>query len=122
MGLLDTFTGGKSDEASDALKRAEQYFSQIQAPSIQDLTLPELEKYIQAGLVTPAQAQAYMQGQNAYANENIGQAGTGAQIQALNQLVDAANAGGKGTAQEQASLENAIEQMNTSVAGQRGAI
>lgn len=122
MGLLDFFTGGKSGEASDALKRAEDYFANIQTPTQQELTLPELQKYVEAGLLTPAQAQSYLQGSNAYNDQNIDQAGTSAQRTALNQMAQVANAGAEGTPVEQAAIENAMQKMNTNVAGQRGAI
>lgn len=122
MSLLDTFTGGKSDEASDALKRAEAYYSGVQTPTAQDLKLPELQKYVEMGIITPAQAQAYLQQSNAYSDMNVDQTGTDAQIQALNQLSQVAEAGGRGTPQAQAGIDNAINQMNTSVGGQRGAI
>ncbi len=122
MGLLDTFTGGKSSDAIDALNRAEGYFSNVHTPTVEQLTLPQLQKYVEAGILTPAQAQAYLQQNNAYENQNINQQGTSAQIQALNQLSDVANAGARGTPMEQAQMENAIQQMNTSVGGQRGAI
>ncbi len=122
MGLLDTFTGGKSDQASDDFRRAEEYLKNVQTPTLDQLTLPELQKYVEAGILTPAQAQAYLQQSNAYADMNVDQTGTGAQIQALNQLSQVANAGGEGTPTSQAGIENAISQMNTSVGGQRGAI
>lgn len=122
MGLLSTFTGGKSDDALDALKRSEQYFSSVQTPTIQQLTLPELQKYVEAGILTPAQAQAYLQQTDAYANQDIDQTGTGAQIQALNQLSQVADAGAEGTPMQQAQMENSLQRMNTAIGGQRGAI
>src|SRR5690349_6509031 len=122
MGLLDFFTGGKSGDADAALQRAEQYFSNIKEPTVQDLTLPELQQYVEAGIVTPAQAQAYLQQKNAYSDMNIGQTGTAAQTAALNQLSQIAGAGAEGTPTEQANIENALQKMNTSVARQRGAI
>lgn len=122
ISLLDTFTGGKSDEASDALKRAEQYFANVKTPTQQELTLPELQKYVEAGILTPAQAQAYLQQSNAYNDQNIDQTGTGAQISALNRLSEVADAGEMGTPQDQAAMDAAEQNMNRSVGGQRGAI
>jgi len=122
MGLLDTFTGGKSDAAADAMKRAESYFSGLQSPTVQQLTLPELERYVQAGLITPAQAQAYLQDRNAFEDMNVPQTGTDAQIQALNQLSSVADAGPEGTPMQQAQMANTLSKMNASVGGQRGAI
>jgi hypothetical protein len=122
MGLLDVFTGGKSDAANDAMRRAEGYFSKIKTPSESDLMLPELQKYVEAGIMTPAEAEAYLQQRNAYEDMNIPQTGTAAQIAALNQLSEIANAGAEGTPMQQAQMENALAEMNTAVGGQRGAI
>lgn len=122
MGLLDFFTGGKSGEASDALARAERYFSDVKLPSLSELTLPELQKYVEAGVMTPAEAESYLQENNAFADENIPQTGTAAQVTALNKLSEVADAGAEGTPMQQAAMENAIQRMNTSVGGQRGAI
>lgn len=122
MGLLDTFTGGKADSASDALRRAESYFSNLKTPTKQELTLPELQKYVEAGILTPAEAQAYLQDSNAYSDMDINQSGTAAQIQALNRLSQVADAGPEGTPMQQAQMANSISQMNQSIGGQRGAI
>lgn len=122
MSLLDVFTGGKNHAAEDAMKRAEAYFTGIQTPTIQEMTLPELQKYVEAGIMTPAEAQAYLQQRNAYQDMNVPQTGTSAQIQALNKLSEVADAGAEGTPMEQAARANAISAMNTAVGGQRGAI
>lgn len=122
MGLLDLFTGGKSGDATAAMDRAENYYGGIQTPTQAQLTLPELQQYVEAGILTPAQAQSYLQQTNAYANQNVDQTGTAAQTQALNKLSEISDAGAAGTPTEQAAIENAMQQMNTSVAGQRGAI
>lgn len=122
MSLLDLFTGGKSDEASDALQRAEQYYSSIKVPTQEQLTLPQLQQYVEAGVLTPAEAQSYLQQNNAYADMNVDQTGTAAQVSALNKLAEMSDAGAMGTPMQQAALDNATQQMNTSVQGQRGAI
>lgn len=122
MGMLDFFTGGKSDAAADALARAERYFSEVKLPTLQELTLPELQKYVEAGVMTPAEAQAFLQERNAFEEMNIPQAGTAAQIAALNQLSNIANAGAEGTPLQQAQMENALQKMRTADAGSIGAI
>lgn len=122
MSLLDTFTGGKSNEASDALKRAEAYYANIHSPTARELTLPELQQYVEAGIMTPAEAQSYLQKSNAYSDMNVDQTGTSAQIQALNQLSNVANAGAEGTPLQQAQMANSLQQVNTDIGGQRGAI
>ena len=122
MGLLDIFTGGKSNAAEEAMKKAQEVFANVQTPTAQQLTLPQLQQYVQAGLMTPAEAQTYLQQNNALATENVPQTGTAAQVAALNQLSGIANAGAAGTPVEQAQIQQAINQMNTAVGGQRGAI
>ncbi len=122
MSLLDVFTGGKSGEATDALKRAESYFANINTPTEAQLTLPQLQQYVEAGILTPAQAQSYLQQNNALSNENVPQTGTAAQIAALNQLSQVANAGAEGTPLQQAQMENSLQKMRTADQGEIGAI
>lgn len=122
MGLLDAFTGGASDSARDALKRAESYFGAIQTPTIEQLTLPELQKYVEAGIMTPAEAQSYLQERNAFEDMNIPQTGTAAQVAAINRMAQIADAGAEGTPMQQAQMENTLSKMRNSVGAQRGAI
>lgn len=122
MSLLDTFTGGKSSDASDALNRAEGYFGGLRTPSASELMLPKLKEYVEAGLMTPEEAQAYMQNSNAFADENIDQNGTAAQVQALNALSRVSDAGPEGTPMQQAQMENSLEQARTADQGEIGAI
>lgn len=122
MSLLDVFTGGKSDSATDALKRAEDYFTNIKNPTAEQLTLPQLQQYIEAGVMTPAEAQAYLQQSNEYNDENIDQTGTRAQVEALNRLSAVADAGAEGTPAQQAAMDAAEQNMNRVTGGQRGAI
>lgn len=122
MSLLDILTGGKSSEASDAERQALAAISQVQTPSAQALTLPELQKYAVSQNMTPAQMQAFLQANNAYAAENTDQTGTSAQKAALGQLADIANQGAKGNATEQAQQSQIQQDMGRTLAGQRGAI
>lgn len=121
MGLLDVLTGGKSSAASDAAKKAMEMFANVYLPTKADLTLPELEKYVQQGLLTPAQAQAVLQKQNAYDTTAVPTEGRNAQIAALNQLQDIANAKGM-DATAQAQTQQTLNALNTNMQGQRGAI
>lgn len=122
MGILDVLTGGKSDSAMDALRRAEQYYTNVKLPTLNELTLPKLQEYVEAGVMTPEEARSYLQDQNAFEDQNIDQTGTGAQTQALSRLSEIANAGPDGTPMQQAQMENTLSRMNANVAGQRGAI
>jgi hypothetical protein len=122
MSLLDILTGGASGNATDAEKQALAYLQGVQTPTVQGLTLPQLQQYAVSQNMSPAQMQAFLQANNAYNTENIGQTGTAAQIAALNQLAGVANAGAAGTPVEQAQIAQALQQSNTNLAGQRGAI
>ena len=122
MGFADFLTGGANEEAQGHLNAALSNMNAVPTPTVSQLTLPELQQYVDAGLMTPAEMQAYLQESNAYNTENVDQTGTAAQIAALNQLSGVANAGAAGTPVEQAQQAQTIQQMNTAVGGQRGAI
>lgn len=122
MSLLDIITGGASGNATDAEKQALAALQGVPTPSIQQLSLPELQQYAIAQNMTPAQMQAFLQQNNALANENVGQQGTAAQQAALSQLANVANAGAAGTPTEQAQIAQALQQSNQNLAGQRGSI
>lgn len=122
MGMLDFFTGGKSGAAERAMRDALNYINSVKTPTQEELTLPQLQQYIEEGIMTPAQAEAYIQTRNAYEDQDISQTGTAAQVAALNQLSQIANAGAEGTPMQQAQMENALQKMRTSNAGQIGAI
>lgn len=122
MSLLDTLTGGKSGDASDYEKQALAALQNVQTPSIQALTLPELQQYAVSQNMSPAQMQAFLQANNAYNTENVDQTGTAAQKAAIAQLSDVMNAGENGTPQEQAQISAIQQDMGRNLAGQRGAI
>jgi hypothetical protein len=121
MGMGDTFTGGEQGDAIDAAQKGLDAYGQIQAPTLDQLSLPELQQYVNAGLMTPAQMQAYLQQNNAL-NAPINQSGTAAQIAAINQLAGVANAGAEGSATQRAQIEQVNQDAARNLAGQRGAI
>ena len=121
-GITNFLTGGSNSQAEQALNDAIAQYSAVQTPTAQQLSLPQLQQYVNAGLMTAAQAQAYLQQQNAYNSENVDQSGTAAMQQALGQLSGIADAGPMGTPVEQAQNAQTIQGMNNAVQGQRGAI
>jgi len=121
MGVLSFLSGGKSDKASEAMQRAADILAAVKEPTVGDLTLPELQKYVQAGLLTPAQAQAVLNKQNAYDTTAVPGEGRNAQIAALNQLQDIASSKGM-DATAQAQTQQTLNALNTNMQGQRGAI
>lgn len=106
MGLLDLITGGENSRAEDILKKAQQNFAGIHLPTERELTLPELERYVNAGILTPSQAQAYLQDKNAYDQATGSQPAREAEISALSKLQDISESGGM-DAQSRAALEEA---------------
>ena len=122
MDLLNLLTGGKSDDATEAQKAAIAALQGLQTPSLQSLTLPELQQYAVAQNMSPAQMHAFLQQSNAYKDQNIDQTGTSAQKQALAQLLEAGNAGPEGTATSRAQVEQINQDAARNLAGQRGAI
>lgn len=122
MSLLDILTGGKSGEASDAEKQALAALQKVQTPTAQALTLPELQQYTISQNMTPAQMQAFLQENNAFANQNIDQTGTDAQKAAISRLLEEANAGPEGSATNKAQQAEIQQDAARNLAGQRGAI
>lgn len=122
MSLLDTLTGGAAGAATDAQRKALEALQGVETPTVQSLTLPELEKYAVAAGMTPAQMQSFLQQNNALADENVGQTGTDAQVQALNKLLEVGNAGAEGSATQKAQEEQINQDAARNLAGQRGAI
>lgn len=121
MSLLDVLTGGENKRARNALNRAQSNFDNIATPTAADLTLPELQKYVQAGILTPAQAQAYLQEGNAFNDINLDPSSTEAQTDALSKLKSVSDAKGM-TPQMQAQLTAALDRVATDTRGNNAAI
>lgn len=121
MSLLDFFTGGNASDARDALNKAKDIFGNLQTPTQAQLTLPELQKYVQAGVMTPAQAEAALVSGNAYDNLQTSSAPVESEMSALNKLQSVADAQGM-TPQMKAQLQDALNQVKTQEQGQNGAI
>lgn len=120
MSLLDTLTGGKSGEASGDLEKALQAIQAVQVPTVEQMQF-QLQKLVQAGILTPQKAQFYLQNPSAYQTEVIPQLGTQAQESTIGQLQADAAAGGLGAIDE-AKIQDIIRELNTQEKGQRGAI
>lgn len=122
MGLLDIFTGGKSGDAEAAQKQALLALQQVQTPTIEQLTLPELQKYAVSQNMTPAQTKAFIQEYNDYAQRQIEQTGTEAQKKAISQLAQVAEGGAEGSPVQRAQQAQITQDMARELAGQRGSI
>ncbi len=121
MSLLDVLTGGKSQEANADMDAALAALQGVQTPTQAQLTLPELQQYVSAGLMTPAQAAAALQNSNAYDNANVDPATREAEMSALSQMQDVSDSGGL-TGEMKAQLAAALNTANTNTQGERGSI
>jgi len=121
MGLLDLFTGNKSQGATNALNDARKAFENIPVPTVADLTLPELQQYVQAGILTPAQAQAVLVQGNAYNDIKVDPSTTEAETDALNKIKGVSEGGGM-TDEMKAQLTSALDQVATNTHGTNAAI
>jgi len=123
MALSDLF-GINSTAGSDELKKAIEALQAVGVPNAAELTLPELQKYVAAGVLTPQQYSAIQADPQSYQNAfNAASDNTGknAQSAALQQLGSIVQAGGSSPI-NQANLENNINQTNQAMQAARGGI
>lgn len=111
MSLLNILTGGQSQNADSDLDAALAAIQGVNTPTAEQMKY-QLQQYVQAGIITPEQAQTYLQSPNAMSSENIDQTGTQAQQGAISGLMSAANAGGLNP-EEQAQMQQIMQQLNT---------
>lgn len=121
-GITDFLTGGSNNDANDALKAALGTIEGVNTPTADQLTLPQLQQYVQAGLMTPAQAQAALEKSNAYNNISTDPRAREASIDALTNLQSIGDAGAAGSPQEQAALAQVESSLNQNLQSQRGSI
>lgn len=93
MSILDTITGGKTSQASGALEKALQAIQAVETPTADEMKY-QIQKLVQAGVLTPQQAKTYLQNPSAFSKLDIDQTGTHAQEQAISELLSAAQQGG----------------------------
>ena len=120
-GITDFLTGGANSQAEEALNQALQAYDGVNAPSVKDLTLPELQQFVQAGVLTPEQAVAALQQTNAYNNINVDPTARQASIDALTKLQSIGDNNGMDDT-ERAKLAQIQSQENQTLQSQRGSI
>jgi hypothetical protein len=121
MGMLNGLTGGHNEDAANAASDAYSAFARVGIPTTTQLTLPELQKYVQAGVITPAQAQAVLQKQNAMDSVTSDPRTKEAEISALNKMQALAENGGH-DAQSDMGVADAQSKMNQTLQGQRASV
>lgn len=120
MSLLDTLTGGKSGDASTDLDKALEAIQNVQTPT-QDQMEYQVQQLVQAGILTPQQAQTYLQSPSAFGSENIDQTGTQAQQDVIGSLLSDAKQGGLNP-EEQAQMDQIEQQLGTQEKGANDAV
>lgn len=121
MSLADMFSGGSDSQAAEDLNRALEDLSGVATPSAQQLTLPQLQQYVQAGILTPEQAQAYIVNNNAFDNTTADNAGMQDELSTIGALQDIVNKGGN-DAEEQSNIQGILNTLGTTESGNNAAI
>src|ERR1019366_82941 len=88
MGGIENILGLNTTAGTDDLNKALAALQGVGVPTTQQLSLPELQKYVSAGVLTPQQYQAISANPQAYqdaVNQNLDSSGTAAQKSALQQ-------------------------------------
>lgn len=120
-GLIGSlFGGGMSDDAIEALKKAQAAIAAIPTPTAKDMQYI-LQPLVQQGVLTPEAYATIQQQPSAFMDIDMDQAPRNAEIAALSQMQDIANEGGN-DAQFRAAMNDAYNQTNQQLQGQTGAI
>lgn len=112
------------DTGTDELQQALEALGAVQAPTAAALSLPQLENYVRAGVLTPEQYQAMLTDPDTYSKiiqATQDSTGSNAQKAALEQLGGIVKNGGS-TPINDANLKNNIDQTNQAMQSARGAI
>lgn len=120
-GLANIISGGSDSEAASDLEAALTNLENVGVPTAAQLTLPQLAQYVQAGVLTPQQAQAYTVNQNALQGVTADNAGLSTELSTIGQLQDIVNQGGNDP-EEQANIQSIINTLGTTEAGNNAAV
>ena len=111
MGLFTSLFGSSGSDKADKLRQqAIDAFGAIKTPELSALQV-QLDKYVQAGKITPEEAEATLLNSNAFNSIKTDPSLVGAQKQALQQLQDTANEGGL-TAIDKSRLQDITDRQN----------
>lgn len=121
MNLADLFSGGQDSAAADALKAQLAQVNAVQTPTAAQLTLPQLQEYVAAGILTPDEAKAYLQGPSAFSTTTADNTGLDTELSTIGELQDMVNSGGN-DAEEQASIQQILNTLGTTESGNNAAI
>jgi hypothetical protein len=121
MGLFSSIFGsGGSDKADKMRQNAIDAFNSIKTPELSALQV-QLNDYVNAGKITPEQAEATLLGSNAFNAIQTDPSLAGAQKQALASLQNVGTSGGL-TAIDKAQLQDITDQQNQEARGRNEAV
>lgn len=125
MGLFSSvtnaLTGGMNNKASSALNSGYDAWRALKSPTAEQLTLPELQKYVDMGILTPAQAETILQQGNAYNDINVDPSSMMEQQDALSKLKGVGDSKGMTDAMK-ARLTEALDKVATETRGNNASI
>ena len=121
MGLFSSLFGSSGSDKADKMRQsAIDAFGAIQTPALKDLQI-QLDKYVVAGRLTPAQAEAELLQSNAFNDIATDPSLEGAQKQALAALQEIGTQGGL-TAIDKARMQDITNEQNQVARGRNQAI
>lgn len=121
LNLADLFSGGQDSAAADVIQGQLDKLNAVGTPTAAQLTLPQLQQYVIAGIMTPEEAQSYLVKQNAFDTVTADNTGLDTELSTIGQLQDIINAGGA-DAEEQANIQSILNTLGTTEAGNNAAI
>ncbi len=119
--LADVFSGGEDSAAADVIQGQLDKLNAVGTPTAAQLTLPQLQQFVSAGIMTPEEANAYLVQSNAFDTVGAGGSGMDAEQEAIGKLRDIVNSGGA-DAEEQANIQSILNTLGTTERGDREAI
>lgn len=121
MAFLDDIFGSSDNDAQRYLQQALAAYNNLKTPTIEESRIGELPMQTVQGTVTPEDIQVAEQGPSEYTNISLDPSTRAAQMSALQQYIDIANAGGL-DAESKLALQQVIDQVNNQSRGAQGAI
>jgi len=118
---FDNLFGSSDSSAQDYLKQALAAYQNVAVPTVASETVGELPMQTVQGTVTPENIQVAEQAPSAYNNISLDPATRAAQMSALGEYTNIANAGGL-DAKSKLDLQQVIDAANAQARGEQGAI
>lgn len=121
MNLADLFSGGQDSAAADVIQGQLDKLNAVKTPTAAQLTLPQLQQYVTAGIMTADEAKAYIANNNAFDTLTADNTGLDTELSSIGKLQDIVNSGGA-DAEEQANIQSILNTLGTTERGANEAI